>query len=471
MNISGKTSPAKCLVLCLGVMALVVTGCPYNDYTVQLKPQGNGIERTLIFYRADGVNTNNSAPNYQAFEADEVAAISALYPAAGVTNDGGRYVVRGEFNDILPGDVGGAGAYTNLTTSLGSAGFYVERFRGNDDLAGMTERRFQAADQLADLLAGWSRAELGREPGYDRLHRFLELDLRRDLKNLSAYWWEVQLVNSYKTNSSEEFVVRFGQYLLERGYFSLGELPGLFRDVSGDDSPAWQRRIQRLVARKMGVSEADPVPGSLAFLGSEDGMEKSLTNYLATTEAYRARLKQWEEEQKTDPESKRPDPKEVVTKAAENLIEFNLFVTADHLAVRLSLPAPPLHGNGRWDDELKQVTWETDLGGRTNATHLPYSCYASWAQADVGFQKDHLGKVALAGDELVQYCLWRSSQVPERGREWDAFLAGLEPGPGLKAKLDTFRFSGEMERSETNRQQNLSTPSAWPRELLNAALK
>jgi len=42
-------------------MALVVTGCPHNQYIVQLKPQGNSIERTLVFYREDGVNTNTGA--------------------------------------------------------------------------------------------------------------------------------------------------------------------------------------------------------------------------------------------------------------------------------------------------------------------------------------------------------------------------------------------------------------------------
>ena len=177
------------------------------------------------------MNTNTGAPNYQPFDAAELAAITALYPAQGLTNDGQRYIARGEFTNELPDDVGGAGAYTNLTTSLGEAGFYVERFRGNDDLAGMTERRFKAADQLADLFIGWSRMELGREPGYDKLRQFLDVDFRRDLKNLGAYWWEGQLAGSYKTNASEEFTVRFGQYLFERGYFTMGEIPGLFREV------------------------------------------------------------------------------------------------------------------------------------------------------------------------------------------------------------------------------------------------
>jgi len=150
----------KCLPFALVAMTLVVTGCPHNDYTIQLNPHGNVIERILVFYCTDGANTNNGTPNSHAIDAKELAAITVLYPPNSLTNAGGRYSVRGEFTSEMPNDVGGAGVYTNLANSLGHAGFYVERFRGNDDLAGMSEREFKAADQLADLIIGWSQTEL-----------------------------------------------------------------------------------------------------------------------------------------------------------------------------------------------------------------------------------------------------------------------------------------------------------------------
>ncbi len=472
--VPGKQSLCKCLPFALAVTAIVVTGCPRNQYIVQLKPQGNRIERTVVFYREDGVNTNTGAPNYQPLGAGEFAAIISLYPAQGLTNDGGRHLVRGEFTNELPDDVGGAGAYTNLTTSLGEAGFYVERFRGNDDLAGMSEQRFKAADRLADLFVGWSRMELGRERGYDKLRQFLNVDFRRDLKNLSAYCWEGLLASGYKTNADEEFIVRFGQYLIERGYFTIGEIPGLFRDASGDNPQALLRPIQRLVARKMGVPETEPVPASLAFLADETTMEKSFDKYLASTAQYRAKLKQWKADKKLKPDAKQPEPSEVANDAARNLVDefdFQLFGQPDHLAVRLSLPSAPVHSNGRWDEEIKQVVWETDIEERTNASHFPFSCYASWAQADPEYQKEHLGKVALTGDELTQYCLWRSSQDQQTGDEWDAFVASLQPGSGLAERLDAFRFQGEPVQTGTNGQQKIRSPSIYPRELLKAALR
>jgi len=452
-------------------MTLMLTGCPHNQYIVQLKPEGNRIERTLIFYREDGVNTNTGAPNYQAFDAAELAAITALYPAPGLTNDGARHVIRGEFTNELPHDIGGVGTYTNLVTSLGTAGFYVERFRGNDDLAGMADRRFKAADQLADLFVGWSQMELGREAGYDKLRQYLDADFRRDLKNLGAYCWEGQLADSYKTNASEEFAVRLGQYLFERGYFTIGEVPGLFGAASGDDPQVLMRRIQRLVARKMGVPETAPVPASLAFLADEATMEKSFEKYLAGMDFYRAKLKQWEEDKKLKPDTKPPEPSEVVNDAVGDLVEFNLFGQPDHLAVRLSLSGTPVHSNGRWDEALKQVLWETDIEGRTNASHFPFFCYASWAQADPAYQKKHFGRVIITGDGLTQYCLWRSSLDAPRGGRWDAFVDGLQPGSGLMEKLDAFRFPGEPEPAVTNSQQKITGPSVFPRELLKAALR
>jgi hypothetical protein len=462
--------------LALAALTLVLTGCPRKEYLVQLKPQGGAIERTLVFYSADGTRTNG-VPNYGHFDTNELTAIAARYPAQSpalvLTNGDGRHTVRGVFTNALPEDVGGAGVYTHLATTLGEAGFYGERFRGSDDLAGIAQRRAQAADQLADLLIGWSRRELWREPGAKPLRQFLDGDFRRDLKNLSDYWWEGRLVSSYQTNADEEFIVRFGQYLYERGYFKLGDIPGLFsevNDLSGDHSQALWRRIQRLVASKMGVPETAPVPASLAFLADESAMERSFDQYLAGTDLYRAKLRQWEAAKKLKPDTQRPEPSEVMNDAVENLLGFILpGGTPDHLTVQLSLPLAPVHSNGRWDEALQQVVWEADLGDRTNTTQLPVSCYASWAQPNAGFQTTHLGKVALTGDDLTKYCLWRNSQDAQHGGEWDAFLAGLQPGAGLTNQLAAFRFPGEPARAGTNAEPRLL--STYPRDLLKDALK
>src|ERR1700722_17826591 len=114
----------KYLVMCLAIVALLVTGCPQNQYTVELKPHGKVMERKVLFYRQDGTDTNG-VPKYQGFDTNELAAITAAYPPGAVTNEGDQHFATGEFGTAMPVDVGSAGSYTNQATSLGSAGFYV----------------------------------------------------------------------------------------------------------------------------------------------------------------------------------------------------------------------------------------------------------------------------------------------------------------------------------------------------------
>ena len=222
-SFSGKEFFALSL---LALLAVLVTGCPHNEYTVELKPTTTGVERTLTFYRVDG-NNSNGTPNYLPFPSNELAAITGVYPAGLVKAEGQQHVARGEFSGALPADVGGAGSFKTCTASLGEAGFYLERFRGNDDLVGQTTRRFRAADQMTDLVIGWTKAEFGSERGYKKLRKFLNEDFRRDLKNAGLYFWVGQISALNDTNATEEFTARFSQYLLERGYLKLSDAPQL----------------------------------------------------------------------------------------------------------------------------------------------------------------------------------------------------------------------------------------------------
>jgi hypothetical protein len=462
----GRRLSSGCFFVLLAGLTLLVTGCPHNEYQVLLKPQGDHLERTLVFYCADGINTNTGIPHYQPFDPAELAGITACYTNGSVTNEELLlYTAHADFRSEMPGDVGGRGTYTNLTTSLGSAGFYAERFRGNDDLAGTMAKSFHAADQLTDLFLGWSRMELRHEPGYDKLRTFLDKDFRQDLKNLTMYWWQGQFVEGYRTNASEEFIVRFGQYLWERGYFKTGEMPAMFRAVADPDGSTKMRWLQRLVATKMGVPETSPIPKALVFLADSHSMEQSFNRYLTTTKAYQAKMKQWRSDKKHQPDLKAPEPGDVVSDVVQNLVEFDLLGTPDHLKVQLALPVPPTRSNGRWDADRGQVVWESSLEVKTNRVHMPVSCYAAWSQPNDAVQKEHFGRALLTGDNLILYCLWRDGLDSAQGQEWEAFLAGLKPGKQLADTIEAFQFAGEAKST------NASTLSSLPRELLGDALK
>jgi hypothetical protein len=70
---------------------------------------------------------------------------------------------------------------------------------------------------------------------------------------------------------------------------------------------------------------------------------------------------------------------------------------------------------------------------------LPALCYASWSIPDVQFQQAHFGQVILDGDELTTYCLWQSSLNDQQVGEWEKTLQSLQPGQGLKDKLEAFK--------------------------------
>jgi hypothetical protein len=468
MNKSTPVSPAV-LALCLVLLMALVTGCPHNDYEVELTPRGNTLERQLTFYRADGVDSNG-VPVYQKFPEDQLAAITKLYPPGQLKADGKRYIARAEFTKALPPDIGGAGSWTNFTSSLGNAAIYVERFRGNDDLATTSGERMEAADQLTDLLLGWSRMELGGESNYENLRRFLDEDFRRDLKNLTLYSWLQAVISPYHSKASEEFIFRFGQYLNERGYFTISQLPELFAVAASNDDRAMMRLVQRLIAKKMGALESDPTPQSLAFLAAKDAREASWEKFLVTSDFYHTRIKRWEAEVKLKPDLAKPSPAGVMGELFITLMDFRLGGADDHLVVKLNLSAAPIRTNGKWNESRHQVVWESELDEKEQTPRLPAFCYASWSTANESFQAEHFGKVILAGEELLQYGLWRAGRDAKHAGEWEAFLAGLKPDSTIIAALDAFRFSDEPAATTAKPDEKTDLASELPRALLKAAL-
>jgi hypothetical protein len=454
----------------LPAVVLLVTGCPREEYTVELTPQGDVIERKLTFFQADGSDANG-APNYQAVSTNELAAIARVYPPGGlVEKDNWLHVATGKFSGAMPADIGGAGSYTNYSGPLGHAAVYLERFRGDDDLATSTTRRLRAADKLTELVLGWSRAELGNEPRYNNLRTFLDQDFRRDVQNLGLYWWQSCLLSVSGTKNQEEFAARFGQYLLERGYLKLEDLPGLLKMLGANDNRFPSEWVRRLVMTKLGLPATEATPKSLAFLKDNDTMEASWEKYLATTDEYKHRLWKWRRQNfsaeylnwsglkkqiggifrapsTNSPTKATAQPRPRPEAIAEELIQelFNGGTSGDNrLTVTIALTAPPLNTNGRWDEAARKVRWESNLAHAPGSEPEPaVFCYAAWSEPEAAFQKEHFGRVILKGDELMSYCLWRAGLAAPRIAEWDALMNSLRPQEEIKAKLDAFHFSDE----------------------------
>jgi hypothetical protein len=470
----------------LAALAVVLTGCPSNDYVVQLTPHGNVMERDVWFSRADGTNSQG-VPNYQGFDSNQLAAITLAYPAGDVSQTGNVHRATGKFAGQMPGDVGGSGSFTNITTVMGSAGFYLERFRGNDDIAGLTEERLKAADHIADLMIGWSRMELGGEAHYRNLRRFLDTDFRRDLKNASLYVAPAFQSPGGSDERSDEKTfeaqaARLAEYLAEREYVGIGDVPDVFRAISQGDEQCGMRLVRRFVARKLELQEGKALPKSFAFLANGNSMAASLKAYLATTDEYRVTLRHWQEtmlrrkvtglveyNKKMPPPPDKPDPMDVITEAGCKLVfggQWDLS-SDDTLEVRLALPTAPLMSNGEWNETNKLVVWKATVESR-DPVRLPVLCYASWVQPDEAFQRQHFGRVVLWGTNLEEYCLWRGSLEGRQGSEWDGLLGQIKPGDEVMTRLYDFTFSHqEGTPPSTNGPPNLAE---FPRSLIESGL-
>lgn len=483
----------KSHALCLAVLTLLLTGCPHNEYNVELTPRGNVVERKLTFYCADGTTTNGT-PNYQPFSQDELRVIRRCYPRDAVKKQMEVYSATGDFAAAMPGDVGGAGSYTFLTNCLGTAGFYMERFRGNDDIAARVQAHLKAADKLVDYIIGWSRREFGGERHYENLRKFLDGDFRQDMRNLSIHGWVVGTSVTTGAPAPEEFAVRFAQYLSERGYFRMDEVPELARSLTSGDERPLLLRLQQLIAQRLRFSTSKPVPQSLAFLRDPDKLAQSWEDYLATTTEYRVKLRHWQMT-KVSAEAEimgqklagyfrsaastnkpaapsipdKPEPSDVANELVSQFLEITFWKTDDHLTVKLRLHAAPTHTNGKWEEAAKQVTWDAYLSDQKDAISVPAFCYATWTEADEAFQTTHFGKVVLKGDNLLQYSLWRGGLEQKRATEWDAFLSSLRPVEGLADTVSGFRFADWHPAATT--QSAPENPTEFPVQLFKSALE
>ena len=417
-----------------------------------MTPEGDSVVRTLDYGRSDD----------QAVDPERLEAIAKVYDADPKAREAGGHRLKGAFSGRLPNDVGGHGQYLRYPSQFGVTIVYLERFRGDTDLAGRVKRTLAAGDTLADVLIGWFGAEMGEAKGYPALKEFFDKQLRRDLKDLALTLW----AGNIKGDDISAAIARGTQVLVERGYIRPDEVPTMIRAVMelenamGGSAPATQPSakpgrllgiIRRLLARKMGVADDAPIPESLAFLADAETMEESVKKYLESTQTHKDALARWEKAKKDDPDAPRPKPEEAVSEISALLdLDFDLFDSNDEVTVALVGPKDgEVHTNGERNEKTGRITWDFRLKGFGKPTsRLPELCYAAWSEPDVKAQEKRFGKVVLTGENLPAYCMWRQSMSKAEAAEWDAFVATLEPGEALTEKLEAFRFSDKLVKSE-----------------------
>ena len=459
-------------------LLLFLPACEEERYEIEMRTEGPVLHRKITCWAE---KTEDGKRRTVVLSKEKRAPVAKAYAHKPTLRPGDKLTFEGAFTGAAPQDLGGAGSLTHLKTDMGSLSAYMERFRGDIDLASNVEKRLKACDRVTGLLTGWFEAELGKDPSFPKLKAFLDGPFRKDLKNVGLRAWLGDVLQVYEGPGRFEMAVSLAQYLVERGYFEPRDAPQFARAATElgdgpDEAKRFMALVRRIVAKRMGL-DPDKPHDALKFLASPETAEKSLSTYLSTTKEYALLVKQWREAREKEAQSKKgarsksekPKPTDVLTDplATALALELALFGGDDKVTVRLATGAKPIETNGAWDSRTKTVTWK-DRPLRKD--RYPTLCYAIWSVPDAAFQKQHLGKLILAGEDLAGYAMWRKALSKKESDEWDRFLAGLRPGRDLQARIQSFRFPWEPKpkKGEKDAPKGLADT---PREILLKALK
>jgi len=437
-----KTAQPTFVAIVFPALLFCLSGCSHTEYELELTPAGAELERQLTYWEQGQTTGENEKPSESAERVltNEDKHIAQAYNSTPNVRDG-RFKYAATFTERMPDDLGGHGSYRRWSTPLGTAAVYMERIRGSDDLATLLDKRRVAVNDLTDFIIEWFEAELGRTQGFDNLRSFLDKQFRNDLQNLSIYLWQMGL----EAESEQfEFAFRIGQYLMERQYVSLDELPELTRGLvtsNNDDSRKLFTHIQKLLITRLGNEDLD-TQNATRFLSDSKQMENSLNRHATTSRLYRQLLKKWTAEQQNLPldetESDEPEASEVIGSLVfEAFYPHEFLFGYDHLTAKIHLPCKPTFTNGVWNPEDSSVSWDRSIADRQQQD-FPDFLFAFWCEPNEKHQVQHFGKVILSEKQLGQYAIWYNGLSGGEKTKWDDFIASLMPNKDLRQQIESF---------------------------------
>ncbi|TWU11014.1 hypothetical protein [Allorhodopirellula heiligendammensis] len=432
----------------------VAAGCARKEYDLRLVPDGGSMQRTLTVT----AKPSSEGSDHSSLSDAELAHMREFYQPALEQIQDGSHTFVGTFHGEMPADVGGAGEYVCLASPLGSASLYVERFRGEDDLQQSERDRHAAIDQSVDLLLNWAHEEFAGQAILARLERLIDQDIRRDLKNVSGYCWAYGMVFDMGGElGGQRLMARVGQYLVERNYFSLADLPNMVAVFQSEDQAAMAGLLRDTVIRKLQVEGDEPAVASLAIFGNAKELGASLRASIRRTEFYQSELTKYKSthnlDDGTEVSDRDFDPLGLLVEGAFQAMLPTAFRNAS-VSVTLQSKVEPFATNGSWDTGAAAVQWSSPIAD----SDIPAVFFAAWSEPDHDAQQRHFGETILTGEPLAQFALWYRGLADPHRQQYAEFLRTLTPGRTLVEKINAFTFVGDDQ------------PVELPRSLLTEAI-
>jgi hypothetical protein len=445
-------------IICL----LLIGGCRTTHYELELRPEQDGLHRTLLMW----VEDDEGGVHLVDFPREELERVAAVYGAPVPVELAAKHVFQRTYPGEMPDDLNNSGWYYQRGASMGSVAGYLERF-GDDDIAADLETRELALNRLVDIWIAWLDSEFEGDPDYSGVRSFVDGTLRDDLWDVALHMWGYDNFAPLMGQSSDDdlltdWAVRLVAYLADRGYVDLLDLERIFAAAAAaeeEDPGPILDIIAHALANKMGVPADEPLPGPLVAMCDDlEKFEESFDAFVDDSEVIHKMVEKWD-----DPPQIRVDVDSGSSSIAGQLTEIAFMPgigftggNGHGLSVTLHLPVEPLETNGDWDDE-GTVEWRAEVSAPDEIrASLPDVLFAAWAKPDVAFQTKHFGKVVLEEYELLEYLTWKAGLNDKQVREWDRFVAKLRPGPNLATDLHAFCFKSERETCDDLHEDKLA---------------
>jgi hypothetical protein len=455
-------SMVRC-ILGLGI-CLASAGCDSNVYTVELNATADGLDRHLSAY-------NESDRSRNRLTDAELEKIAAAYPAGGVDTKPTVAHFHGVFKGRLPNDVGGAGSFEQWKTTLGTAAIYLERIRGDDDVLRNVEQQKAAADWWCDQIAHILAAELPNDPAAVKLQQFVRGPMRRDVANLTLICWARQFAREDEAvQLGGVIAAQCGQYLIERDYITLDQLPEFRESLEHEGWPAESivRLLRPVLARKVPLAEGESWQALEQLLADRERLQEAFLQAVQTTNEFKTRFQQAAKEAMAAGRSEQSAQmfagKVGLEQALKLLAVGNPLHRDDQFNVVLKMDAAPLQTNGVWNAAKHSVSWKMTSPARdASSSYSSGILYAVWATPNPDAQLKHLGRITLTGQELIDYCWWHAGLTDAQRQAWDKMLETIGPQRDDQSRLERFRFAGAA-----NTPQDAKTAARGTSMLLNA---
>lgn len=407
---------------------LLLAGCTRYTYDVEMSLTDSGEVRRRVGVRAAD----------HALPANVKQELSRHYGREAVNVSAKEVAVEGQFQQAIPGDVGGRGEVVRQRSLLGDVVTYRERFRSSYDIQSLLDQRRAALNRTCELWGEWAETVAATPEAGRELREFANGTLKTDIWNASLVL-ELTLDrdSTLPLDQQSDVVQHQYQYGIEHGYLNQEMLARLTRPGNGQHNGfgLWIAMLDR----KRSLLGLAPLRSILPPLESEARLQESLNKFLTSTPEYQA-------------SDKSSEPIGILAELMLQAIGSPLR-SHDALVVTFQQSTPPFVTNGEWLAEEQAVRWEAtlELPGESPRSLLPRLCYAAWSLPDEEFQQQHFGNVIFTGELLADYVAWQGTLLPDEQREWEEFVVHLQPEEDLDKRLTKFEFRSESVPADVRR--------------------